>query len=106
VVEAGDQERRHAGECPNVMLPGGEQVVALVRGRQRVATLEAAPERLGRRQVLEHFDPSDLVRAPQACGHRRLPARSVADGNIHPGPVIETLTPMGWTGVSVANNYQ
>jgi hypothetical protein len=88
------------------MLPGGEQVVALVRGRQRVAAFEAAPERLGRGHVLEDFDPSDLVRTPQACGDCLLAARSVADGNIHPGPVIETLTPMGLTGVSVANNYQ
>ena len=66
------------------MLPGREEIEPLVGGRQATAVLEAAPERLRRRHVVEHLDARDLVGAPHGCGRPLLSAGVVADGDVHP----------------------
>ena len=73
VIEPGDDEWRYPGCGAHMALPGGQQVEALVGGRERAAVFEAAPERLRRRHVLEDLDASDLGGAPRACGRRTPP---------------------------------
>ena len=84
VTEADDDERRDAVARPDMLLPGGEEVEALVGGSECVARLDPPPERLGRRQIAEHLDRNDLANAPHIRGQDHVfSAGMVAYGSVH-----------------------
>jgi hypothetical protein len=107
-VEAGDDERRDPALAPDVALPGGEQIEALVGRGERAAVLEPSPERLRRGHVLEDFDLDDRPGAAQMRGDHAFSSRAVADSDVHPECAAQkgpTLLP-SIQRATLANNYQ
>ncbi len=66
-----------------MVLPGGQQIEALIGGGPRIVALERPPERLGGRHVVEDRDPRDPARARQALERDVLSAGVIADGDAH-----------------------
>ena len=62
-IEPDDDERHDAAAGADMVLPGGQQIEALIGGGPRIVAFERAPERLGGRHVVEDLDPRDPARA-------------------------------------------
>ena len=69
--------------CADVILPGGQQIEALIRSGPGAVLLQRAPKRLGCPQVVKHCDSGDAARAWPGCRQDIFPAGVTGDGDAH-----------------------
>jgi hypothetical protein len=66
-----------------MVLPGGQQIEALIGCRPGIVAFERPPGRFGGRHIVEDLDPNDPARQRQALGRDILLTSVIADGDAH-----------------------